>query len=359
MRSIALPVFLAILPAVPSSAEVAYVSPELSLPKRLKPGPVNFESNPLPIPMVGWAADAVTIQAHDGTLANRRSALGKAMDAEVELQMVDDFDQQVVDYAEGHSPFLRGSLGQIVVAADAVKRFGPNFEPVVFLLVSWSAGADGLAAREAKSPSALKGKSLVLQANGRQLDLLPEILRRAKFGASGLKMRFVGEATYHPAAALDGRCHDPTNALGQDGALAAALGLQRDFTKANLKPLISTRDATRVLADVYAVRADFLAKHRATVEGFARAQSEEQTRFAKQLKGPNIARTMAGVFLNDEALAAEFQEWAGQIEFPGPEGNRRFFASQFAALNRDLSGVLHQAKLISAPVTLHQAKIGF
>ncbi len=326
-----------------SLAEVAYVPPDFNFPGPLIPGKVEFENRPLPIPLISWAADAATIEAHGGTLANRRSDLARAMDTKVELELVDDFDQQIVDYVNGHTPFLRGSIGQMLMAAEALETFGADLQPVVFLLLSWSNGADGLVTNRANNLTGLPGNTIAIQAKGRHLDLLSEILARGQFSPDELKLVHLPESTFHAAAAMDGRCHDPINALANDQSLGAAFGLRRDFTKANLTPLFTTQEAPRILADVYAVRADFLESHGELVRGFAQAQSEEQERFASKLQSggfESVSRTMAGVFLNEEDLHADFSDWVQHVDFPGTNGNRDFFSSS------DSSGFTERSRTI-------------
>tara|TARA_R110002096_G_scaffold4493_12_gene20869 strand:+ start:7421 stop:8509 length:1089 start_codon:yes stop_codon:yes gene_type:complete len=341
---------------VSAHADVAFVSGDFELHASLKLDSVSFENGPLPVPIVSWAADAVTIQAHGGTLASKRSALAKAMGVEVELQMVDDFDQQIADFVEGHSPFLRGSLGQIILAADYLKRFGADAEPIVFLLVSWSAGADGVVVRAQNG----RKHSWVVQRKGRQLDLLPQLARKGIFDETQHQLRFVREAMFHPAAAMDGKCHDPIQALKQDASLTAALGLTHEIGKNQLTPTVTTEAFPRALADVYAVRADFLEHHPEIVGGMLRAQSEAQAAFPGQMENGtwfrDTGKDMAGVFLNDEGRADEFATWMNGVDLPGRTGNQKFLepgnSAGGTALSRDLREYFHKLGLVKTKTPL-------
>lgn len=341
-------IFVACLVSV--SAEIAYVSEEFEFSTTPEPKAATVEGRPLAIPIISWAGDAVTIEAHGGTLASRKSTLAKAMGVEVELQMVDDFDQQIADYVEGHTPFLRGSLGQILVAGDYLERHGEALKPVVFLLVSWSAGADGVVIRKPEGSSL----AWIAQRRGRQLDLLPVLAGQGYFRTTHHQLRFVREAVYHPAAAMDGKCHDPIRGLKAEPTLAAGLGLTHDIVKSELKPTLTTDAFPRVLADVYAVRADFLERYPEIVSGLVRVQTEVQAKFPSQVEKSSwfqdTAKDMAGVFLNDEARSPEFVEWLKGIDLPGTEGNTKFFRDtdpeSGAALSRNLSRAFRDLGLL-------------
>ena len=86
------------------------------------------------------------------------------------VELVDDFDEQVKNYISGKTPFLRGTVGMIALAAEALTNLDRGLEPVVIVQLPWSTGADGFVAKDIKSLAELKGKTIVLQQNGPHVD---------------------------------------------------------------------------------------------------------------------------------------------------------------------------------------------
>src|ERR1700722_19380666 len=125
--------------------------------------PVDLSRGVLRVPLITWAADGVTVSANGGLALNPNSSLARAVKMPVQLDLVDDFDEQVKNYITGKSPFLRGTVGMIALAAEALTNIDRGLEPVVIVQLSWSTGADGFVAKDIKTLAELKGKTIVLQ----------------------------------------------------------------------------------------------------------------------------------------------------------------------------------------------------
>ena len=131
----------------------------------------------LQMPFITWAADGVTIHANGGERPNAGSKLGRAAGAPVKLERVDEFDKQLKAYVSGDSPFLRGTIGMINLAAEGLTAISPDLAPIVFMQLSWSTGADGFVAKGVNKLSDLKGKTIVVQRTGPHMDLVNVLLR--------------------------------------------------------------------------------------------------------------------------------------------------------------------------------------
>ena len=69
------------------------------------------------------------------------------------------FSQQVRDYLQGDSPYLRGTLGMVNMASELLSR-DPRTKPVVVYQMTWSAGGDALVQARAAAeghPQAAEG----------------------------------------------------------------------------------------------------------------------------------------------------------------------------------------------------------
>ncbi|MEM8953393.1 MAG: hypothetical protein AAGD22_04495 [Verrucomicrobiota bacterium] len=351
--------------AIPATSlgDVAFVEPARPYSaspflKDLRPGKVDLTRGTINIPLITWAADGVTVTSNDGLDPNSNSALAKAMGINAKLELVDNFDQQVENYLSGHSPFLRGTVGMINLVSEAVSEFGPEYEPVLILQLSWSTGADGFVAKDIDNLSELKGKSIVVQASGPHVDLVQVLLEDAGLAPGDVDLKFVSEITFNEEVAADGRAHDPASAFREDPSLAGAacifpdiltltaggaVGTGAEDSVKGAKPILTTRTASRVIADVYAVRADFLKDHREVVHGFVKTQLEQQKKFEDELA--NIAKKqnadkaqldafkkkcspLAGIFLLDEGAVNDYIAWVGvDLELAGTSGNIDFFSN--------------------------------
>jgi hypothetical protein len=109
------------------------------------------------------------------------------------------------------------------------------------------------------------------------------------------------------------------------------------------RPILTTRTASRVIADVYAVRRDFFETQKPLVQSFVAAQLAEQKRFqdalanvakktqadsAKVAEFKKLSRPLAGIFLQDEGAVNDYIVWVGvDSELAGLAGNTEFFTA--------------------------------
>ncbi|MEM0967919.1 MAG: hypothetical protein AAF191_03040 [Verrucomicrobiota bacterium] len=344
-------------------ADVAYVEPakpwkSSSFLSQTKPAPVDLSRGTIQIPLITWAADGVTVASNQGLSPSSSSPLGQAMGVPAKLELVDNFEEQVANYISGKSPFLRGTVGMINLASEALSDLGPDYAPVVIFQLSWSTGADGFVARGIEKLADLKGKAIVVQASGPHVDLVQVLLEDAGLKPGDVEVRYVQEITFNEATAQDGQAHDPASAFRADDSLSGAacifpdiltltagggVGTGAEDSVKGARSILSTRTASRVIADVYAVRADFFREHREIVHGFVSAQLSEQARFQEELA--NIAKKgnadrakvaafqkacepLSEIFLLDPGAVNDFIAWVGiDLELAGQRGNIEFFSN--------------------------------
>ncbi len=307
------------------------------------------------IPLITWAADGLTIDANQGMSPQAGSPLAKAMGVPAELKVIDNFDQQVQDYISGRSPFLRGTVGMISMVNEALADLDPGLKPVVIYQHSWSTGADGFVAKDIKTLSDLKGKSIVVQKNGPHIDMLQVLLQDAGLSPAEVTLKYVQDIT----AVQEKTVRDPAGAFREDASLTGAaciypdlltltaggkVGTGAEDSVKGARPILTTRTASRVIADVYAVRSDFFQSHRELVHGFVLQLLRTQAEFQKELANISLkskadkaqvkrfkkrCRPLAAFALQDEGAVGDFIAWIGlDSELVGFEGNRDFFASK-------------------------------
>ncbi|MEM9445856.1 MAG: ABC transporter substrate-binding protein [Verrucomicrobiota bacterium] len=313
-------------------------------------------SSPLLVPMITWAPDGVTVHANAGTKPNPNSSLARAIGRPVELKLIDDFDKQVENYVTGKSAFLRGTADMIALVADALKQKDPGLEPIVFLQLSTSTGADGFVGKDIDKLKDLKGKTIVAQLNGPHLSLIGNMLSDAGLSSKDVTIKFVPEITTPPNWSPGQAALDPANAFRNDESLSGAACIYPDIlaltaggtvgtglegTVKGAKPLFTTKTASNVIFDVYAVRKDFLDNNKELVEAFRSEHLKQQEFFLKELANiakksqadksrvssfKKLSKPLAGIFLQDESAVSDFILWVGvDAQLAGVTGNERFF----------------------------------
>ncbi len=311
--------------------------------------PVNTGRGRLEVPIITWAADGITIDANNGMKPDPNSRLAKAVGMPLEIKVNDDFESQIENYISGRSPFLRGTVGMITQATEGLQALSSDLEPVVILQLSWSTGADGFVAKDIKTLSELKGKSIVVQKNGPHLDLVQVLLQDAGLKPEDVTLKFVKDITMID----ENKISDPASAFREDSSITGAaciypdiltltaggnVGTGAEDSVKGARPILSTRTASRVVADVYAVRKDFFQSNREMVHGFVSELLATQASFMSELDAVKNKKSASAEFkkrcaplaqfaLQDSGAVNDFILWLGvDSELAGLAGNRSFFA---------------------------------
>lgn len=324
--------------------------------KNAHKGPVESSSTLL-IPLLTWAADGVTVAANNGLAPNPNSPLGRALGRPVRLEVTDDFDQQVQNYVSGKSPFLRGTADMIALVSQALKNIDPGLEPVVILQLSTSTGADGFVAREGISSLAdLKGKTIVTQINGPHLSLIGNMLKDAGLQPRDVNLKFVRDITAAPGYKPADPADDPANAFRHDPQLTGAACISPDIlgltaggtvgtglegTVKGARAIFTTKTASAIIFDTYAVRRDFLGDQPALVEAFRETHLRQQETFLSELANiekkrgadrqkveafKTLCKPLAKIFNQDENAVSDYIVWVGRdLQLAGRAGNAKFF----------------------------------
>jgi ABC-type nitrate/sulfonate/bicarbonate transport system substrate-binding protein len=368
-------VILCAAASAPAGAAPQYVEPQPLAQALARVAVGNVAAGTVQVPIITWGGDIATIHGNGN---QARTASGSTFAQEgLDLNLVreDVFARQVEAYLTGRSPYLRGTLGMINMAAEIAGK-DPRTRPVVVYQLTWSAGGDALVVKSGiGSARDLRGKTIALQAYGPHVDYMTKVLADAGLSTKDVKIKWVPDLTgtgNAPAAAFAEAGVDAAFLIIPDALVLTSggtVGTGAEDSVKGARVLLSTKTASRIIADVYAVRSDYFQANRKAVEGFVHGllAAEEKLRALVQNKAGRgaeykAAMTAAARMLLDspEALA-DAEGLYADAEFVGHRGNVDFFANasyprRMNALNKEIAGSFTGLKLIAAAPTLADAK---
>lgn len=296
----------------------------------------NVKSGPHDLPIITWGGDIATIHANGNKLVTQNNSMLAKAGLKYKLKREDVFEEQIKHYINGDTPYLRGTMSMINMAASAVNGQS-NLTPVVFYQLTWSAGGDALVVKShIKTASDLCGKTIAINYDGPHLNYANKVLSDA--GCDISKNNFFWTKD------LTGTDETPSAALGQGNVDAAfviipdALALtsggnvgdgSEDSVK-GAKILLSTKTANRVITDVYAVRKDYYDQNSKEVQALASTlfQAQESLQSTASLKNDlyrNLMKASAGILLDSPDAIADTEGLLLDAEIAGFSKNVQFF----------------------------------
>ncbi|MEN6309643.1 MAG: phosphate ABC transporter substrate-binding/OmpA family protein [Anaerohalosphaeraceae bacterium] len=207
-----------------------------------------------------WAGWLPIIAANHGVKPNDESVFFKKYGFRVEMVLMDDPVTARDAFAAGEVHTLWGTADMMVLFAPELVR-DSRISPRVVQQVDWSNGGDGIVVRNTiKSVADLRGKSIALAQNSPSEYYLTSLLLSAGMKPADIRPKYT--ATAFEAAA----------AFVADKSVDACVSWAPDIYNipdrvAGTRILCSTAESNKLIADVYAVRADFQRDHPEVVEG--------------------------------------------------------------------------------------------
>lgn len=302
-------------------------------------GEVGTGTEPM-IPIITWGADIAVIYANGNSLTTASDSIFAKKGLRLRIGRQDDFKKQVESFVKGDTPFLRGTMGMINMASEVLSK-DPRTKPVIIYQLSWSNGGDAVVTKEGiHSVHDLKGKTIVLQAYGPHADYMTTLLKDAGLTVKDVNIRWTKDLT--------GTDDCPAAALLTDKEVAAAFVITPDALKltsggkvgtgsegsvAGARILLSTKTASRIIADVYAVRSDYFRAHRKETESFVHAMmlAEQEVgelfrnKEAKKNAYKQMLAAASKILLDSEQATADTEGLHGDAEPVDFAGNVRFF----------------------------------
>lgn len=316
------------------------------------------------VPLITWGGDIATILANGNARATARGSIFDRLGLTLKLVREDDFKKQVEAYRRGDSPYLRGTVGMISMASELLSA-DSRTKPVIIYQMTWSSGGDALVVKEGiKTVGDLRGKTIAVQAYGPHVQLLTEMLRDAGLSTRDVTIKWTRDLTgteATPAAALSSAEVHAATVISPDALMLTSNGTVGTGAEGSIKGariLLTTKTANRIIADVYAVRSDYLGSNRDQVEnlvkGLMLAEEELRDLFKNKearLKDYQKAITAAAEILLDSTQAvADAEAMYNDCEYVGFKGNVKFFTDP--NYPRKLSKLGEEAQLAFAAIGL-------
>ncbi|PKL50973.1 MAG: hypothetical protein CVV42_01340 [Candidatus Riflebacteria bacterium HGW-Riflebacteria-2] len=201
-------------------------------------------------PINVWAGWLPIIAANHGFAPNEESVFFKKYGFKVDLKLIDDPVAARDAYASGNSHVLWGTLDMMVLFAPELAK-DSRTAMRIYQQIDWSNGGDGIVARtRIRNVGDLKGKTIVYAQNSPSQYFVSNLLINAGIGLNEVTHRYTSTA-FEAAAAF---VADPSI----DACVSWAPDIYNIPEKvAGTKILTTTADANKLIADVWAVRADF------------------------------------------------------------------------------------------------------
>jgi NitT/TauT family transport system substrate-binding protein len=295
-----------------------------------------FKDNTVVFPINIWGGWAPIIAANNGFGPNKDSVFFKKFGFLVDLKLIDDPVAARDAFASGQSHVLWGTLDMIALFAPGLSR-DSRTTPIVAQQIDWSNGGDGIVVRahinEAKD---LRGKTVVLAQNSPSHYYILSVLTDAGVAPSEVNFKFTATAFEAAKAFVDNSSIDACVSWAPDiyNIVDEKFGGKKGGVQ-GARLLTTTKDASQLIADVWAVRADFARDHQDIVKGLVEgiftgydlAKKEPSKVAALMAKGYGVAVDEAASMMGD----AHLTNFAENKKFFLDKDNPANFARTWAA----------------------------
>lgn len=206
---------------------------------------------------IGWLP---IVAANHGFSPNEESIFYKNYGFKVNLKLIDDPVVARDAFAAGESHVLWGTLDMMVLFAPELMK-DSRTAPRIVQQVDWSNGGDGIVVRgDIASAKDLKGKTVVYAQNSPSQYFLNNLLLNSGVQPAEVNHKYTASAFEAAAAFVS------------DSSIDACVSWAPDIYNIpdrvpGTRILTSTAEANKLIADVWAVRADFAKDHPDIVEG--------------------------------------------------------------------------------------------
>jgi outer membrane protein OmpA-like peptidoglycan-associated protein len=319
------------------------------------------------LPQITWAEDMRLILANGYSANTEGGSIFNKEGLSYKLELKDSVISQSKDYVSGKSPFFRGTLSQVVQLNDLVYDT-PDLRPVVISMLSFSAGGDSLVAKpHIKTLKDLKGKRIAVMAYGPHTYLaLRTITKSAGLDIKDVEIVWVKDiidTDQTPGAAFYDSSIDAAFMISPE-----AMGiLEGDNAFSGAHELFSTKQASKVIADVYAVRSDYYQANKNKIKKLVHAQffakekadevfsDKKSAEFKKWMKASSIQLLGSGDFIADVEGMFEFDAthagFAENVSFFTDARNGRNLERLVAEINDSLKSynLVSNARTLAKP----------
>lgn len=331
---------------VTTVSEYAYVPGE-RLPKVSGVSAYKWDSaeKVVEFPINVWIGWLPIVAANHGFKPNPESIFTKKYGFKVNLKLIDDPVVARDAFASGESHVLWGTLDMMALMAPELMK-DSRTAPRIYQQIDWSSGGDGIVVRDKiQSVRDLKGKTIVYAQNSPSQYFINNLLLNAGLQPSEVNHKYT--ATAFEAAA----------AFVSDKSIDACVSWAPDIYNIpdrvpGTKILTTTAEANKLIADVWAVRADFAKDHPDIVKGLVSGIFEAMDQLGDDTFKAQALQWMA------EGYGMSLDEVQGMIADAHTTNfaeNKAFFLNQNDPANfertwKNVNFVYRELGLIGTPV---------
>ncbi|HPC84558.1 MAG TPA: phosphate ABC transporter substrate-binding/OmpA family protein [Thermoanaerobaculaceae bacterium] len=291
---------------------------------------------------IGWLP---IVAANHGFAPSTESVFFKEYGFKVNLKLIDDPVAARDAFAAGESHILWGTLDMMVLFAPELMK-DSRTSPRIFQQIDFSAGGDGIVVRgNIQSVKDLKGKVIVYAQNSPSQYFINNLLLSAGIQPTEVTHKYTSDAFGAAAAFVS------------DSRIDACVTWAPDIYNIPEKVkgtriLTTTAEANKLIADVWAARADFAKDHPEIIKGLVAGIFKGMD----MLKDPALRQSAIGWLADgyqmDPAEVAGMQEDAHITNFAE---NKEFFLNQNNPTNfertwKNITFVYRELGLIGTPV---------
>lgn len=331
---------------VTTVSEYAYVPSEKLPPvKGVSAYKWNAADKVVQFPINVWIGWLPIVAANHGFQPNNDSIFAKKYGFKVNLKLIDDPVTARDAYASGESHILWGTLDMMALFAPELMK-DSRTAPRIFQQIDWSSGGDGIVVRgNIRSAKDLVGKTIVYAQNSPSQYFINNLLLSAGIQPSAVKHKFT--ATAFEAAA----------AFVADSSIDACVSWAPDIYNipdkvAGTRVLTTTAEANKLIADVWAARADFAKDNPAIIEGLVAGIFEAMDELKNDTFKGQAMKWMAEGYGME---LADVQGMTADAHSTNFAENKSFFLNQNDPANfertwKNITFVYRELGLIGTPV---------
>jgi ABC-type nitrate/sulfonate/bicarbonate transport system substrate-binding protein/outer membrane protein OmpA-like peptidoglycan-associated protein len=336
------------LAGITTVQEYAYVPME-RLPK--VDGVSNYawdeDNKVVEFPINMWIGWLPIVAANKGFSPNEDSVFFKEHGFKVNLKLIDDPVAARDAYASGQSHVLWGTLDMMVLFTPELLK-DSRTAPRIMQQIDWSNGGDGIVVRDSvKTVKDLRGKTIVYAQNSPSQYYVNALLINAGIQPNEVTHKFTASAFEAAAAFVADPSIDACASWAPD-----IYNIPEKVKGTNI--LSTTADANKLIADVWAMRADFAKDHPEIANGLVEGIFKGMEEVAKN-PGPAAQWMSDGFGMPIEEVNAMMAD-AHLTNFAE---NKQFFMNQNNPTNfertwNSVSFVYRELGLIDSPTRFDQ-----
>ena len=318
---------------------------------------------------ISWGGEYGMVYANGNSLTTTPGSIFNRYGLKFKIVLQDDPVKQLEDYLSGRTYLFRGTLDMVNMMAEAAQD--PAVKPVVFALLTRSTGGDAVVVSSGINTVAdFKGKKVALQSYGPHLYYLWTLLKSANLTLKDITIvwtkNLYGDDS--PTTALQSKRADVAFVIYPDALdlTAPCTGKCPEKSVKGARILLTTKTASNVIFDVYAVRSDYFNLNREKVysiaKGIMQAQDELDS-FMQNKSDPRrkvAIQAFAQVILGSKEASATAEGMYSDCTFARLAGNEKFFADRgnprnFETVTAEIQTALKEYGLLKGKVDLASA----